>query len=87
MCHLIQNVPEHLFGDFVIISYYNEYYLAQMTPLLWKWPTTKDEIWCDSHEVVKKIKPIVEVNKRGFFSVKELEKHMYLFVLFFVLNF
>lgn len=78
-------------GDFVIVSYFNDFYPAQITNKnsekvlanamakaggWWKWPNVKDEIWYDNHEVVKKIKPPVEINKRGFFAVKELEKHM-----------
>lgn len=37
----------------------------------WIWPNkTKDEIWYDYDAVVKKIKPPVEVNKRGFLLLK-----------------
>ncbi|KAF5292973.1 hypothetical protein FQR65_LT11090 [Abscondita terminalis] len=45
----------------------------------WKWIITKDEIWYDGYEVVKKIQPPAKINKRGIFAVQELDelqKHM-----------
>lgn len=84
-------VDEIEIGDFVIVSYFEDYYPAQVTNKntekvlanamakagrWWKWPNIKDEIWYDNHEVVKKITPPMEINKRGFFAAKELEKHM-----------
>ncbi|XP_074037800.1 uncharacterized protein [Leptinotarsa decemlineata] len=78
-------------GDFVIGNYFEDYYPAQITNKdtekwlanimakagrWWKWPNIKDEIWYDHHEIVKKIEPSVEINKRGFYAVEEIKYHI-----------
>jgi hypothetical protein len=74
-------------GDFVIVNYLDEYYPAKVTDkddekVLAnamakaagdKWPSIKDEIWYDYSEIIQKIEPPVEINRRGFFSVKDLK--------------
>jgi hypothetical protein len=76
-------------GDFVIVNYLDEYYPAKVTDKddekvlanamakaagdKWKWPSIKDEIWYDYSEIIQKIEPPVEINRRGFFSVKDLK--------------
>ncbi|XP_074039925.1 uncharacterized protein [Leptinotarsa decemlineata] len=78
-------------GDFVIVNYFDNYYPAQITNKnnekwlansmakaggWWKWPNTKNEIWYDHHEIVKKIEPPVEITKRGFYAVEEIKYHI-----------
>lgn len=40
----------------------------------WKWPTNRDEIWYNCDEVIAKIPPPVQINKRGIFLVERLKK-------------
>lgn len=77
-------------GDFVIVNYLDDYYPGRVTGLKdgmitvsamikagmnkWKWPKNKDEIEYQYDQIIRKIKTPVEVNKRGFFLVEELEE-------------
>lgn len=74
-------------GAFVVVMYENELYpgiivsynddgasISAMQKALksWKWPEKKDELFYDWTQIVGGINPPKKINKRGFFSVPEL---------------
>lgn len=85
-----QNEPETKVNDYVVVIYEQEQYPGIITevkdngvkvkamcksgPNHWKWPKVNDEIWYGFQEIIKKIGPPVQVNKRNVFEVKELTK-------------
>ncbi|XP_063626422.1 uncharacterized protein LOC134798019 [Cydia splendana] len=56
----------------------NEYEVSTMTfssGKSYKWPEKPDKTWYRKEQVVEVIKPPILLNKRGFYSVKEMEKY------------
>lgn len=78
-------------NDYVIINYLNEYYPGKIVQIKngkylvntmtrsglnkWKWPTVKDEIFYEFEEILQKIEAPLEINKRGFFEIKDFEEY------------
>lgn len=41
----------------------------------WKWPRVKHEIFYEFEEILQKIEAPLEINKRGFFEIKDFEEY------------
>lgn len=78
-------------NDYVIVNYLDDYYPGRIVEIendkylistmtrsglnKWKWPSLKDEIFYDFKEILQKIEAPWEINKRGFFEIKDFERY------------
>lgn len=76
-------------GQHVIFLYEGEYFPGTITEIRpeeakissmqksvksWKWPDPKDEIFYPFDDIIRRIKPPKPINRRGLFSVPELDR-------------
>lgn len=88
---LVKSIQKPKIGDYVLVLYDGKYFPGEVAAIKkkeyfvsamaksgrkdWRWPDVKDQIWYNEKDVVEIISPPKNVNSRGVFSVKEMEKY------------